>query len=84
MMSCKDITEHASAYLDKEVPFTTRLNMRLHLFMCLHCRRYMDQLQTTIKTLGRMNTDIEKPVDTEIDQHLVECFKKESQRDQKE
>ena len=81
MLSCKDITEHASAYLDKEISITTRFSMRLHLYMCMHCRRYMDQLQITIQTLGRMNTG--KPVDKETEDNLVARFKQESQQKQK-
>ena len=77
MLSCKDITEHASAYLDKELPFTKRISLRMHLFMCVNCRRYMDQLQITIQALGRMK----KPdsVDSTYSNHLVDCFKKERQ-----
>lgn len=48
MLSCKEITEHASDYLDKHLPLHKQLNMKLHIFMCHHCRRYLAQLRTTI------------------------------------
>jgi hypothetical protein len=82
MFSCKDITEHASEYLEKELTFSKRLNMRLHLFMCLNCRRYVKQLQITVQTLGRMRKK-EEPVGEAYNQHLMECFKKECQSSQK-
>ncbi|KPJ87403.1 MAG: hypothetical protein AMJ53_18200 [Gammaproteobacteria bacterium SG8_11] len=81
MLSCKDITEQANSYLEKELPFTKRLGVRLHLFMCLHCRHYIEQLQTTIQTLSRMKKD--EPVDDAYHKHLVDCFKKDLQSDQK-
>ena len=37
MLSCKDITENANSYLDKELPFFTRMKVNLHLMMCVHC-----------------------------------------------
>ena len=80
MLSCKDITEHANSYLEKELSFTKRLSMRVHLFMCVNCRRYIEQLQTTILTLGRMKK--EEPMDASYRNQLIECFKKERQGDQ--
>jgi hypothetical protein len=81
MLSCKDVTEHANAYLEKALPITKRLSMRMHLFICLNCRRYMDQLHITIQTLGRMKK--QEPVDDAYSKHLVECFKTEKQSSQK-
>jgi hypothetical protein len=81
MLSCKDVTEHANAYLEKELSITKRLSMRMHLFMCVNCRRYMDQLHVTIQTLGRMKK--QEPVDDAYSKHLLECFKNERQCDPK-
>ncbi len=52
MLSCKDVTEKASDYLDHKLPLRTRLGMRLHLFMCVRCRQYLHQLHTTVRTLS--------------------------------
>ncbi len=81
MLSCKDITEHANAYLDKELPISKRLSMRMHLFICVNCRRYMNQLHITIQTLGRMKK--QESVDAALSKHLIECFKHETQCNQK-
>lgn len=62
MLSCKEITENANQYLDKELPFFTRMKVKMHLRMCIHCQRYVDQLQATINMLGAM-----KPQDTTDD-----------------
>jgi hypothetical protein len=77
MLSCKDITDHANAYLEKDLPFSKRLSVRLHLFVCVNCRRYMQQLRITIQTLGLMKE--EPPPDEDFTHRLIEQFKKEIQ-----
>lgn len=51
MPSCKDITEDASDYLDRHMPLQKRLRFMLHIFICVHCRRYLQQLKLTIATI---------------------------------
>lgn len=53
MLNCRDVTQHASDYLDKTLPLGQRLKLRLHLFMCIHCRRYLKQLRATIGLIGQ-------------------------------
>ena len=54
MLSCKEITEKANEYLEKDLPFFVRLKVKMHLKMCIHCQRYVEQLQTTIQLLNKM------------------------------
>ena len=61
MLSCKEITDKANEYLEKDLPFFVRLKFKMHLKMCINCQRYVDQLQTTIQLLGKMK----QPVNTE-------------------
>ena len=58
MLSCKEITENANKYLEKDLPFFVRLKVKMHLKMCIHCQRYVQQLQTTIELLGRMKQPV--------------------------
>ena len=69
MLSCKDITEKASEYLDQELPFFTRLKVKIHLRMCQNCDRYVKQLQITIRALGKMNKP-ETVTDAKVDSIL--------------
>lgn len=48
MLSCKELTEQASDYLDKQLPLSKKLQLKMHLLLCHHCRRYLKQLRTTI------------------------------------
>jgi anti-sigma factor RsiW len=62
VLTCREVTERASEYLDDNLPFGRRLAFRLHLMMCRHCRRYVDQLARTIvvaRAAGRKATDPE-------------------------
>ena len=75
MLSCKDVTEKANSYLDDELTFMKRLRVRMHLFICKNCQRYVDQLHVTISTLGHMHEP--ESISKEESQKIVECFKKE-------
>jgi hypothetical protein len=63
MPSCKEITEHASDYLDRNQPWWKRAGYRMHLLMCTHCRRYLSQLQLTIDTIGKSEDAQVPPID---------------------
>jgi anti-sigma factor RsiW len=54
MLSCRDVTDRASAYLDGDLGWRARLCLRAHLAICRNCRRYLGQLRTTITILRRL------------------------------
>ena len=45
MLSCKDLVERSSDYLDGQLRLRERLGVRAHLAMCVHCRRFIRQLK---------------------------------------
>jgi predicted anti-sigma-YlaC factor YlaD len=47
MLTCRDLSQQADTYLDKELSLWQRLRTRLHLSMCHGCRRFMDQVRAT-------------------------------------
>lgn len=53
MLSCKHLVEQASQYIDNEMSTSKRMQVKLHLFVCVSCRRYIKQLKLTIAMLGR-------------------------------
>lgn len=79
MLSCKDITENANKYLEKDLPFFVRLKVKMHLKMCIHCQRYVEQLQTTIQLLGKMKQPVNTD-DTTIDD-IVNIIKTNDKND---
>lgn len=52
MLSCKDLSAKASDYLDGELPLRTRMQIRLHTFLCNNCRRYLHQLRLAMGALA--------------------------------
>ena len=53
MLKCRDVTELTTDYLEGKLPMPTWLGMRWHLFICSMCRAYLDQLEKTMRLLGR-------------------------------
>jgi len=45
MMSCKDVHELVSSEAQAEAGLRRRIGLRLHLFMCKHCRAYVGQIR---------------------------------------
>jgi anti-sigma factor RsiW len=56
VLTCRDVAEHATDYLEGALPARTRLAVRLHLFLCRMCRAYLLQLRRTASLLrqGRL------------------------------
>src|SRR5438128_2359009 len=43
--TCPEVTRILSLGMDKELPVTTRIKLRVHYLMCSFCERYMKQLK---------------------------------------
>ncbi len=51
MLTCKQITELATAYTEGHLRLPDHLRFRLHLATCRHCRTYVRQLDVTTHSL---------------------------------
>lgn len=51
-MTCQEVTELVTNYLEGKLSFWTRVRFQVHLGMCVHCRRYLRQTRATIAALG--------------------------------
>jgi len=63
MLTCAEITELVTAYLEKQMPWRRRMAFRMHIGMCRHCRAYLRQMRTTVQTLGHMPAE---PIPTDV------------------
>lgn len=61
MLTCRQVTEKSSAMLDGGLPVRERLAMRMHLLMCVHCRRFQRHLQMLVAGLAKDEPSV--PVD---------------------
>lgn len=66
LLSCRDVSEMTTDYLDGALPWGQRLALRFHLSICSFCRRHLLQLRETIGLLHRM--PVQPPPQTVEDQ----------------
>lgn len=72
MLTCKELTELVTDYLEGRMPFRKRLAFFLHISMCKNCREYLRQTKLTIATLGKMPSD---PIPPETRDALLDRFR---------
>lgn len=54
MLSCKNVVDDADRLLAGELTLRQRLAVRLHLLICVHCRRYLHQLKLLLRALPHL------------------------------
>lgn len=72
MVSCKDITELLTEYLEGEMSFGERMQIRAHLMMCCACQRYVEQLKLCVDSCGHLPPP---EVDEELQEALMTTFR---------
>lgn len=65
MLSCKEVATQASEYLDSNMTARLRWQMRLHLMMCSHCRRFIRHIKLTQTIAQNAAEDDMKEVNSE-------------------
>jgi anti-sigma factor RsiW len=56
-MTCQELVELVTAYLDGALDPASRQRFDAHLAECPGCREYLDQYRRTIAGLGRLTPD---------------------------
>lgn len=62
MPPCKEVAAWVSEGMDRRLPLSKRLSVRLHLWMCTLCRRYARQLYFLREGAVRYGNPEENPV----------------------
>jgi hypothetical protein len=73
MLSCRQLAERTSEFLDKRLSPWARFQMRVHLRFCQHCQRYVEQMQQTIDLLRRLPAGSPSHI---VEQQLLQAFQK--------
>jgi len=68
MLSCKDISHLTSELLDNKLSFSMRVKVKLHLFMCHSCRKFVEQMRTTVDTVKGLKP--KQPKEDEVNQQV--------------
>jgi predicted anti-sigma-YlaC factor YlaD len=57
MLTCRQMTDLVTDYLERRMPWTDRARFQMHLGMCSHCRRYLKQMKLSVRTLGMLQPE---------------------------
>lgn len=60
-MSCKELVELITDYLEGSLSAPERQRFEEHLDLCPGCRNYLDQMRQTIRTMGRLSEESLSP-----------------------
>ena len=71
-LSCRELVELVTAYLDDSLPTAERARFDAHLLECPHCVRYLEQMRITIAHVGFLADDAITPAARE---ELLDCFR---------
>lgn len=61
MLTCQEVTELVTDYLEGRQPLMQRVRFQLHLGVCRHCRAYLGQMRFTLSTLHQLPADSAPP-----------------------
>jgi anti-sigma factor RsiW len=71
-LTCAELVELVSEYLDDELPIGERRRFDEHLAGCTGCRNYLDQMRRTIDATGRLR---ENELDQRVKDELLAAFR---------
>ena len=65
ILTCQEVANLASDYLDKHADGKLSLKIRVHLMMCANCRRFVKHLRLTTAAAPHLVYKDNSPVDAE-------------------
>ena len=60
-LSCKELVEVVTDYLDDRLAIEDRTRFEMHLVYCTPCQVYLDQMRQTVKLAGRLSEETLPP-----------------------
>ena len=71
-MSCRELVEIITEYLEGTLPPAERARFEAHLAVCPGCQTYLDQMRQTVRALGRLT---EQSIPPQAHQELLQVFR---------
>ena len=71
-MTCKELVELVTDYLEGRLPDATRQQLEEHLKLCDGCATYIEQMRVTLRALG---TIPEATIPLQARQELIATFR---------
>lgn len=72
MLTCKELTELVTNYLEGHLSIYDRVRFELHVGLCPHCRTYLRQMKTTVNAIGSIGAEAPPPA---MSPELLERFR---------
>ena len=80
MLTCKQLIESLTDYLEGRLSLSRKAAFMLHLFCCGHCRAYLHNYETTITASKQAFVKIDEvPNPGEVPEDLVQAILKARQ-----
>jgi predicted anti-sigma-YlaC factor YlaD len=76
-LSCQEVVELVTNYLENALSPMDRARFEAHLAGCSGCQIYLDQMRTTLRSVGALSEDTLAPV---VREQLVQTFHRWKQR----
>jgi anti-sigma factor RsiW len=71
-ITCRDVVELITDYLEGSMPSEQRLRFEQHLAFCFSCVEYLDQMRQTIRAMGAIKED---DLDPELRDAMLRVFR---------
>jgi predicted anti-sigma-YlaC factor YlaD len=71
MLSCREVVELVTAYLEGALSEIDEVRFEEHLAMCDGCAAYLDQMRKTIRLVGKVDAE---SIDLEACNRLMHAF----------
>lgn len=71
-MSCRDLVELVTEYLERTMPAPDRVRFEEHLATCPPCQDYLEQMRQTIQAMGRLPREA---ISEDAKRGLLEIFR---------
>jgi anti-sigma factor RsiW len=71
-MSCRELVELVTAYLENALSLSDRLRFDAHISDCDACTTYLEQMRTTVRLTGTLRVE---NVSREAEEALLNAFR---------
>jgi anti-sigma factor RsiW len=72
MLTCQQLTELVTDYVEGKLPLVQRLSFYMHVSMCPHCRAYIRQMKMTKRAVGALPKE---PLPDDLRDALMQRFR---------
>jgi anti-sigma factor RsiW len=74
-ITCRELVELVTDYLEGALPPRARRRVRRHLRACEGCDRYLDQIRATIRIAGRLREEDVEAMPAPVRDRLLAAFR---------